>query len=42
MNTLFRNISLMLAAGAMAVSCADYNETNNFYAEPDPTLATQS
>lgn len=38
MNTLFRNISLMLAAGAMAVSCADYNETNNFYAEPDPTV----
>jgi hypothetical protein len=28
----------MLAAGAMAVSCADYNETNNFYAEPDPTV----
>lgn len=38
MNTLFRNISLMLAAGAMAVSCADYNETNNFYAEPDPSV----
>ena len=38
MNTLFRNISLMLAAGAIAVSCADYNETNNFYAEPDPTV----
>ena len=38
MNTLFRNISLMLTAGAMAVSCADYNETNNFYAEPDPSV----
>ena len=38
MNTLFRNISLMLAAGAIAVSCADYNETNNFYAEPDPSV----
>lgn len=38
MNTLFRNISLMLAAGAIAVSCADYNETNNYAAEPDPTV----
>lgn len=38
MNTLFRNISLMLAAGAIAVSCADYNETNNYTAEPDPTV----
>lgn len=38
MNTLFRNISLMLAAGAIAVSCADYNETNNYTAEPDPSV----
>lgn len=38
MNNIFRNISLMVAAGAFAVSCADYNETNNFTAEPDPTL----
>lgn len=38
MNNFFRNISLMVAAGALAVSCADYNETNNFTAEPDPTL----
>ena len=28
----------MLAAGALAVSCADYNDTNNFTAEPDPTV----
>ena len=28
----------MVAAGALAVSCADYNETNNFTAEPDPTV----
>jgi hypothetical protein len=28
----------MLAAGAIAVSCADYNETNNYTAEPDPTV----
>ena len=34
MNTLFRNGLMMLAAGAFAASCADYNETNNFYAEP--------
>ena len=38
MNKIFRNISLMVAAGAFAVSCADYNETNNFTAEPDPTV----
>lgn len=34
MNKIFRNISLMVAAGALAVSCADYNETNNFTADP--------
>lgn len=38
MNKNFRNGLLMLAAGAFVVSCADYNETNNFYAEPDPTV----
>ncbi len=38
MNKIFRNLSLMLAAGALAVSCADYNDTNNFTAEPDPTV----
>ena len=38
MNKIFRNLSLMLAAGALAVSCADYNETNNFTAEPDPSV----
>ncbi len=38
MNTIFRNLSLMLAAGALVVSCADYNETNNFTAEPDPNF----
>ncbi|MBP5338724.1 MAG: endo-1,4-beta-xylanase [Prevotella sp.] len=36
MNTFFRNSLLALAAGALAVSCADYNETDNFYAKPDP------
>ena len=38
MNKIFRNLSLMLAAGALVVSCADYNETNNFTAEPDPNF----
>jgi hypothetical protein len=28
----------MLAAGALAVSCADYNETDDFVAQPDPTF----
>lgn len=38
MKKMFRSGLLMLAAGALAVSCADYNETNNFTAEPDPTV----
>ena len=38
MNKIFRNLSLMLAAGTLAVSCADYNETGNFKADPDPTV----
>ena len=29
---------LMLAAGVFVVSCADYNVTDNFAAEPDPTI----
>ena len=36
MNKIFRNLSLMLVAGTFAVSCADYNETSNFKADPDP------
>jgi len=36
MNKIFRNLSLVLVAGAFAVSCADYNETSNFKADPDP------
>ena len=36
MKKIFRNTLLILAAGALAVSCADYNETDNFKAEPDP------
>lgn len=34
MNKILRNISLMLAAGALSVACADYNETNNFSVDP--------
>lgn len=37
MNKIFRNGLMMLATGALAVSCADYNETSGFTAEPDPT-----
>lgn len=36
MNKTFRNSFFMLVAGALAVSCADYNTTDNFSAEPDP------
>ena len=39
MNKTIRNLSLMLAAGALMVSCADYNTTDNFTAEPDPTFS---
>ena len=38
MNKIFRNLSLMLVAGTFAVSCADYNETGNFKADPDPSV----
>ena len=34
----FRNSLLMFVVGALAVSCADYNETDNFTAAPDPTF----
>ena len=37
MNKIFRNLSLMFVAGTLAVSCADYNETYNFQADPDPS-----
>ena len=38
MNKIFRNSLLMLAAGAFAVSCADYNVTDDFKADPDPSF----
>jgi len=37
MNRFFRNGLLMLVAGAFAGSCADYNVTDDFTAQPDPT-----
>ena len=38
MNKFFRNGLLMLAAGAFVVSCADYNVTDDFKAQPDPAF----
>lgn len=38
MKKFFRNGLIMLAAGALAVSCADYNVTDDFRAEPDPSF----
>jgi len=37
MNTFFRNSLMMLAVGSLAVSCADYNVTDDFKAAPDPS-----
>lgn len=39
MNKTFRNGLFMLVSGALAVSCADYNTTDNFPAEPDPSYS---
>lgn len=38
MKKILKNSLLMLAAGALIVSCADYNVTDDFTAEPDPTF----
>ena len=38
MNNNFRNGLFMLAAGVLAISCADYNVTDDFTAQPDPTF----
>lgn len=38
MKKLLRNGLLVLAAGVFAVSCADYNVTDDFTAEPDPAF----
>ena len=39
MNKLLRNGLLMLAAGAFIASCADYNVTDDFTAQPDPAFS---
>ena len=36
MNKMVKSSLYLLVAGAMVVSCADYNDTYNFEAEPDP------
>ena len=38
MNNIFRKFSLMVAVGALAAACADYNETNNFAADPTASV----
>lgn len=38
MNTFFRNSLMPLAVGVLAVSCADYNVTDDFSAAPDPSF----
>ncbi|MBR5963017.1 MAG: endo-1,4-beta-xylanase [Bacteroidaceae bacterium] len=38
MNITLRNSLLLLVAGLFAVSCADYNVTDDFTAEPDPNF----
>ena len=38
MNKFLRNGLFMLAAGALVVSCADYNVTDDFKADPDPSF----
>lgn len=41
MNKILKNGLFVLAAGALAVSCAEYNETDNFKAEPDPSVVAK-
>lgn len=38
MKKIFKNGLYMLVAGALVASCADYNTTDDFAAEPDPTV----
>lgn len=38
MNKILKSGLLMLAAGALVVSCADYDAMDGFTAEPDPTF----
>ena len=38
MKKIFKNSLMILATGALAASCADYNDLTDFYAEPDPSV----
>ena len=38
MNKIFRNSLFVLVAGVAVISCADYNVTDDFSAEPDPSF----
>ncbi len=38
MKKLFKNGLMILAAGALVTSCADYNVTDDFTAQPDPDV----
>ena len=38
MNRIIRNSLLVFAAGAFSASCADYNTTDDFTAQPDPAF----
>jgi hypothetical protein len=39
MKKIYRNGLFMLAAGALTVSCAKYDITDDFYASPDPSFS---
>ena len=38
MNKMIRKSLFVLVAGTLVVSCADYNETDNYSAKPDPSF----
>ena len=41
MNKIFRNGLMMLAAGALAASCADYNDLGGYTTNPDPSYSDE-
>ena len=41
MNKIFRNGLMMLAAGALAASCADYNDLDGYTTNPDPSYTDE-
>ena len=41
MNKIFRNGLMMLAAGALAASCADYNDLGGYTTNPDPSYTDE-